>query len=205
MTRPVPIAASSASSAASRSKRPAVITVARSNSRPTTAATVSRSLASCESRERRRPTTSRTPSGSPRSSGATIAHPHAVALVDRAGLDEVQRRPPRRRTGCPRSRRAGRARSSGARRARPDRRASRPSPASSSPLERDPGDPRLAPKVGEHLGERMPAVDVGVAVRREEEHRARAVRLEEPPQQSERRPVGPVHVVEHEQQRAAAR
>ena len=45
----------------------------------------------------------------------------------------------------------------------------------------------------------MPAVDVGVAIRREEQHRSRTVGLQEPPKQPEGRAIGPMHVVEHEQ------
>ena len=43
------------------------------------------------------------------------------------------------------------------------------------PGERDPARPPLAAKIGQHPGERMRAVDVGVAVRREHQDRSRCV------------------------------
>ena len=66
------------------------------------------------------------------------------------------------------------------------------------PLEIEPLHTRFAPEVGEHLSERMRAVEVGVAVRREHEQPHRSGRAQQMTQQHERRLVGPVHVVEHE-------
>ena len=84
-----------------------------------------------------------------------------------------------RRTGCPASRAARRARGR-----RPGRRGRDPrrSPSSaitsdwSRPTRSSRVDARLAPEIGEHLGERVRAVEVGVAIRREHEAGASATR-----------------------------
>ena len=65
-------------------------------------------------------------------------------------------------------------------------------------LEVEAVDAGLAPEVAEHVRERMAAVEVGVAVRAEEEHAHRRRRPEQVTEQDERRLVGPVQVVEHE-------
>ena len=62
-------------------------------------------------------------------------------------------------------------------------------------------DAGLAAQVGEHVAERMRAVEVGVAVGRDHEQAERRVGPQQVAEEQERRLVGPVHVVEHEHDR----
>ena len=65
----------------------------------------------------------------------------------------------------------------------------------------DAGD---TPEVGEQLAQRIAAVDIGVTVGAQDQHRPAAFAAQDPTEQPQRRRVGPVEIVEHQQQRAGA-
>ena len=70
------------------------------------------------------------------------------------------------------------------------------------PAQADPLGAAVAPQVGEDAGERRPAADLGVAIGAEDQHGRRARAAQHEAEQEERRPVGPVQVVEHQHERA---
>ena len=78
-------------------------------------------------------------------------------------------------------------------------------PARVQAAEVQPGDTALPAEVGQHVGQRMAAVEVGVAVGGQDEHPHRRDRAQEVAQQEQRRLVGPVQVVEHEDDRGVVR
>jgi hypothetical protein len=59
----------------------------------------------------------------------------------------------------------------------------------------------LPPHVGDQLKQRVVGLELGVAIRAEQEHAARLRRADEVLEQLQRRPVGPVEVVEDEHER----
>ena len=67
------------------------------------------------------------------------------------------------------------------------------------PAEADPDDALGAVDVDERIGELGRDVRLGVAERRDEEHARGRAGADEVPHQLERRSVGPVDVLEHEQ------
>ena len=75
--------------------------------------------------------------------------------------------------------------------------------AAREPVERDVGEHRVAPQRGDQLRERVAVVDLGVAVGAEEHRAPRLRRPDQMAQHLQRRAVGPLQVVEHEQQRRA--
>ena len=67
------------------------------------------------------------------------------------------------------------------------------------PVQGDPLGARLAPQVGEQRGQRVTSPEVGLAVRADEQQRGRLRRGGQVGEQPQRRRIGPVQVVEDEQ------
>ena len=196
---------SSASNSSSPPGPPAASIVPRSNCAPITAATASARLAASDRRESRRPTTSRMPSGMPASSSvrSLVQRPSRCTIAP----DSARwRSTSPTKNGLPCVSRCTRHRESST----PglvevvtgDRLHQRRHLRLVEAGEVEPADtPGSRRRVGEHLGERMSAVEVGVAVRREDEQPHRRTGTEHVAEQQQRRLVGPVHVVEHEDHR----
>ena len=115
----------------------------------------------------------------------------------------MRARSPRRRTGCPRSRRAAR-HEVGRRRSAAERGHQLGDLAAREPVERRRWvSIAVAAQRGDQLRQRVVVVDLGVAVGAEEHRAPRLRRPDQVAQQLQRRAVGPLQVVEHEQQRRA--
>ncbi len=95
-----------------------------------------------------------------------------------------------------------RAARAGSRRRRRDGRTRRP-PSPESPASRSRDDVLGAAQVGERLRERLRHVGLGVAEGREQQHAGVSGGARQVPQEEQRRRVGPVPVLEHEQHRPA--
>ncbi len=125
--------------------------------------------------------------------------PHALRHRVRSGLGQLPAAPPRRRTRCPRCARA--------RWARPRR---SPGPSASSvatsserqPAQVDAVQRAAAPQLGQRGGQRRVAADLGVAIGAEHEQRSGAARAQQEAREQQRPAIGPVEVVDHEQQRS---
>ena len=181
----------------------ATATVDRSNSRPTTAAAREKVVGCFGQPRKASPNDIAHALGKTELGQRPIGGPYPVALEDRAGLREVgndllgEERVPvglvvqcgdelRRRlvTGAIVEQRTDRLLLETA--------------------ERHPLDARIASEVGEQLAQRMAAVDIGVTVGAQHEHRPASFAAQDPPEQRQRRLIGPVEVVEHQEQRAVA-
>ena len=73
------------------------------------------------------------------------------------------------------------------------------------PLERDPLDALFAMQVGEHLGQRVPAREIGFSIGADDERVHALAPRDDVLQEQKRRLVRPVQVVEHENEWLLAR
>ena len=190
MSTPAATASSSAETSSSPDSGPSASSSPKSNSRPITQATCIASRALAGRRAIRREVTSRTPSGTPASSRSPpVSLRCRTTSSTKNGLPSV--------SPCSAETKS-------------DDGASAPSAATSSAT-----SPRASPSSGTwvsipsrrseaiSVGQRMVLVDLGLAVGAEEHRAPRLRRPHEVAQQLQRRAVGPLQVVEHEQQRRA--
>ena len=189
------------------SRPPMPLTTSSRNSEPATAASSRRSLAAGVRRESRWLTTSRTLSGLPISASGRPSRIAPYVELDGAGLDQrapeladEERVPLGEAVDrlCELAQlRAGIA-SGGAADELGDL-------VAGEPREPQPDDVVGAAEIGERLGERLRHVRLGVAEGREQENPHVSGGTGEVPEQEQRRSIGPVAVLEHEQRRSPER
>ena len=201
------VASSTASSSSSPEGPPAASTMASSNSAPITAAQRSASLATSDRADSRRPMTSRIPSGMPRSTSATsLVHRSSRCTIspDSARWSSIWAT----KNGLPSvssctalaSSSAGTVQvvTGGALHELLDFLAVQT-------REVQTGHTALPAQVPEDISERMAAIEVGVAVGRQDEHPDGRDRPQDVTKKQQRWLVGPMEIVEHEHERGVVR